>query len=95
MPFGEGNIGEMAMATIKAHEIVLFAENTGEFYETHKRMAREGASKQKWFEHVSGPVMRLYCRQVEHARAWPSDRFDAAGELKAYYERHIQDGDVS
>ncbi len=74
---------------IKAYDIVLFATNTGALYETHKRLARACASKQKWFEHVSGPVLRLYSRQVQPVSAWPSERFDAAGELKAYYERHL------
>jgi hypothetical protein len=77
--------------SVKAYDLVLFATNTGSLYETHKQMAREGASQQKWFEHIDR-VVRLYCREVESVRAWPSDRFDAARELKAYYERHIGEG---
>lgn len=79
------------MPTLKADEIALFATNTGELYETHKQLARQGASNQRWFEHISGPVLRLYARQVEPARCWPSERFDAAAKLKAYYERHIRE----
>ncbi len=81
------------MPNITAHELVLFATNTGELYETHKQLARDGATQQKWFEHVTGPVLRMYHRQVDrNSRAWPSERFDAARELKAYYERHIREG---
>lgn len=83
------------MTKLDAQNIVLFATNTGELYETHKRMAREGASKQQWFNHVRGPIARLYNRQVERVCWWPSECFDAAGALKAYYERHITEDGVS
>jgi hypothetical protein len=82
----------MNMPKLTAHEIVLFATNTGELYETHKQLAREGASQAKWFDHVTGPVLRLYFKQVERALAFPSERWDAARELKSYYERHIREG---
>lgn len=77
------------MTKISAHEIVLYATNTGSLYPTHKKLAREGATQQKWFEHVTNRVIPLYRREIEHVLAWPSDRFDAAAQLKAYYERHI------
>lgn len=76
---------------ITARDLVLFATNTGELYETHKTMARTNASFGDWIMHVSVTVMNLYARQVEPCCASLVERRQAADELKAYYERHVED----
>lgn len=80
------------MTKIGTDDIVLFACNTGELYETHKRLAREGAKRAAWIEHVSGPVLTLYTRRVEPCWAPLSTRIAAAVELCAYYERQAAEG---
>jgi hypothetical protein len=76
---------------ISFRDIVLFARNTGEIYPTHCQMARDGASADKWFDHVLRTVMPLYCRQVGFAHALISDMRAAGGELRTYYTTHVQE----
>lgn len=82
---------ELTIPSLTAHEIVLFATNTGELYEAHKQMARDNVPFGKWVEHINARVMPLYCRQVERATLLPSERFNAAHDLKDYYARHIRE----
>lgn len=86
-----GTLEELKMAVrITACDIVLFAINTGELYETHKTMARANASIGEWYTHV-GSILNLYTRQVEPCWSPSIFKNEAANELKTYYERHVED----
>jgi hypothetical protein len=54
------------MTKIGARDIVLFATNTGEFYQSYLCMARAGIKLPGWTAHVSGPVLNAL-RQASRA----------------------------
>lgn len=78
------------MATLDAHQIELFAVNTGELYETHLHMARSGCTLAEWHYHVMTKVLPLYSKQVRGLHfATDDEKTKAAQALKDYYEEHI------
>jgi hypothetical protein len=78
------------MTQISAHEIELYAVNTGGLYEKHKRLAREGALLDRWNAHVRHDVMARYRREIDRwADAAPAVIEAAATILRDYYREHV------
>lgn len=78
------------MREVGAHDLELFAINSGELYERHKALGR-GDSMVDWIEHVRNRVRPLYCRQVERVAMTDDCCFKVAAALKTYYERHVRE----
>lgn len=77
---------------IDAHDIELFAKNTGSLYPIHIRMAREHADLKSWFDHVNNLVMPTYRDDVAgYATARTADCWMAAHELSNYYQRCVEE----
>lgn len=74
---------------ISGHYLALFAINSGELYEAHKRMARDPSPI--WHIHVGATVLPLYCKQVERAFCLITERIACANELKEYYANHLRE----
>ena len=74
---------------IERDDLVLFATNTGEFYQLHCFMARKGLSASGWRDWLRDRVLPLYGKQVEPVNYDYDTLTNAAREIKEYYERHV------
>ncbi len=73
-------------------DLELYTVNTGQFYETHKELARSGAPVARWRVHLAHTAVPRYSREIEPAYATATTLDSVAASLKAYYERHIREG---
>lgn len=79
------------MRAVEAYDLELFAINTGELYQTHLYMARNGASESGWREYLRCQVLPLYCKQVERITYDFETVANVAKALKDYYERQLEE----
>jgi hypothetical protein len=75
---------------VDAHDLELFAINSGELYERHKQLAQNNKAVD-WLRHVLNRVHPLYCRQVEPVKLSTTAAAVVACQLAAYYVRHIEE----
>lgn len=76
---------------VDAHDLELYAINTGEFYEIHCNLARRFVGTAVWINHLIDRVIPRYCREVEPVWATYATALAAAKELAAYYQQHIKE----
>jgi hypothetical protein len=74
---------------VEAHDLELYAINTGEFYQLHKKLAPENAWA--WIKHVRDNVMPRYCKEIEPIWATSKVVEAVAVALKEYYQRHVEE----
>ena len=80
---------------VTAHEIELYAVNTQELYEDHKRLARRGVGLPRWQSYVRNHVWPLYQRQIEpNAIVRTTELHAAAAILRDYYREHVAECDA-
>ena len=74
---------------VRAHDLELYAINTGQFYEIHKGLV--GQNGWAWIKHVRDLVLPRYCREIEPV--WASEKTvdSVAVSLCEYYTRHAQE----
>ena len=78
--------------TLTAHEVVLFACNTGALYDTQKALVGQPLSA--WTDHVCDVVLPLYRRQFGPQRFSAFETVEAAAALRDYYQRHVSESDA-
>jgi hypothetical protein len=71
---------------VEINDLELFAINTGELYEKHKKLGEDNGWA--WVKHVRDTVLPLYCRQVETVWASSSTVDAVASALSDYYKCH-------
>ena len=78
------------MTFLSAHEIELYAVNTGALYETHKRLGRAiTTTSQTWADHIRTMVLPAYRREIgRSATATKAEVAQAAEALRSYYRQH-------
>lgn len=78
---------------ISAHEIVLFACNTGSLYQKHLTLARGANNTNDWSIHIQREVLPAYRRDLHepYARMTSDDLATAAADLRDYYHRHVSE----
>jgi hypothetical protein len=74
------------MRKVDAHDLELYAINTGSFYPVHKWMATQ--SHPVWVTHVRAVVLPQYCREIEPVWATSQTVDTVASALGAYYANH-------
>ncbi len=74
---------------VEAHDLELFAINTGSFYQRHKQLAAMPLTA--WSVHVRDVVLVRYCREVEPVKASSETVVTVAKALQEYYQRHIKE----
>jgi hypothetical protein len=82
------------MITVTATDIFDFATTTGHLYKTHCMLAKEKASTMRWLRHIRGPIKRAYLTEITRGATCTipeTAETQAAIDLRAYYERHIQE----
>jgi hypothetical protein len=83
------NVTRFEGREVEPHDLELYTINTGQFYETHKALARKAADVQEWRRHLAHTAVPRYGREVEPVYATAATLDKVAASLKAYYERHI------
>jgi hypothetical protein len=84
------------MRKVDAHDLELYAINTGSFYPVHKWMATQShpvwvthvRSHPVWVTHVRAVVLPQYCREIEPVWATSQTVDTVASALGAYYANH-------
>lgn len=79
------------MPMLTTNDIVLYAENTGQLYATHRSMARNRAPVQIWEKHVRETVLPRYRQEIEHATASIATIKAAATEMHDNYARRLKE----
>lgn len=79
------------MSRIGAHDIALYAINTGALYDRHVKLAKAGAIRCEWMGHVMHNVLPLYQQEFGPCTLRYSEWVKAAEELKEYYDRHAKE----
>lgn len=74
---------------LEKHDLVLFAINTGELYQSHCLMARKAMPDLIWRDWLANRVIPLYSKQIEGVVCDYETICNAASEIKEYYERHV------
>lgn len=75
------------------NDLVLFARNTGSFYQDHVLMAKNHHSIGDWETHIVKNVIPIYrreCNEPYDGMSW-SEIGQASEELRAYYKQHIKE----
>jgi hypothetical protein len=84
---------------LDAEDIQLFAQTTGQLYDEHCRLAKNGAGIERWFGHVQDVVLPRYIREVLKPKRTTTAVMVASREamrvaarsLRAYYLQHIKE----
>jgi hypothetical protein len=77
------------MREIEAHDLELYAINTGELYQAHKLLA--AFPTKRWVQHIRERVIPRYCREIEPVSASDAVVEVVAGALRNYYKRHMEE----
>jgi hypothetical protein len=74
---------------VEAHDLELFAINSGELYHRHQQLASLGIGP--WARHIHDKVIPLYCRQVDPVRVSVRTVSDVALALQTYYRNQAEE----
>ena len=78
------------MRAIEAHDLELYAINTGAFYQKHKALV--GCPRDAWANHLRDHVLPRYHREIEPVTYDWQTIANVATNLKNYYETHAREG---
>jgi hypothetical protein len=78
---------------MRPDDLALATINTGEFYETHKKLAKNGAPLAAWVRHVKKVALPAYRKSTHEpdAHLTHQEAVRHAIELRDYYTQHVKE----
>jgi hypothetical protein len=77
------------MRNVEAHDLELYAINTGPFYTRHKALVTKPFDA--WLDHVALIVLPRYSREIKPVTATDQTILAVASALQAYYLEHSKE----